>query len=753
MNINDLTVEVRDGNLARVGQLLPADLVGFKAVIRFRNVGNWSLTLPVGHAMAEALRQPNAGLIVTGANGVLFSGPTRRAMRSQTRDDRLGTWEISGVTDEAVLGERLAYPTPSTADVTAQTSDYDTRTGLASTVMYQYVQANIGSTAPVLRQVDGLTLATDSGIGSTVTGKARFDVLGVLLDKLASIDGLGFEIVQNGAALEFRVYEPVDRSAYVRMDVENNRLSKAEYTYTAPTATRAIVAGSGAGVDRTFVEVTTADSTAAEGLWGRRIEVFKDARSSGDLTELAQTGVEELADKGKTIEAISVSPNDDLTMVFGSDWYLGDRVSVVVGDATISQIVTEVGFSIAADGVRIGATVGEPAAVDTDAAAETSASQDDRISNLERNEPASGGGGLVEPLDTLQFDTTYASGSAAAGQLAWSPANETLEFMLDGDVTLQIGQEHVVRVKNASGSVAIPDFSLVMFAGATGDTVTVLPATNTGTTPAHYLVGVTTQEIPADGFGFVTVQGFINKVNTASWAVGQLLYASSTTAGALTSTVPSAPSIKTPLVAVTRQHETTGRVLVRMTYDPTLGAIPDVSIASPATGDVLQRDGSGIWANKSLASAGISAVGHGHAYLTASPSLELTKTSTQSITASTQTTVTAWTVTRNAGGFTYSNGVVTVPTTGRYSISVAVQWQANATGYRMQRLLIDGTLFGGTMQTPGASVSHSGNIAYTDLYLTAGQTLEMAVFHNSSVSLTVGGTTYPSKFLVTYLGT
>jgi hypothetical protein len=394
MLITDLTVEVRNANLERVGQLLPRDLVGFSAVLRFNNVGNWSIPLPANNLMAEALRAPGAGIIVTGPDGVIMSGPTTSAKRTQSQDDPIGTWLISGLDDSVVLSERLAYPTPTTADVAAQTNAHDIRTGIASTVMNAYVDANIGPSAPTARKIPTLTLAADSATGSTVTGNARFDRLGELLNGLSLIDGLGFDIKQTGASLQFRVYQPTDRSASVRMDIDNNGLTRTEYTYTAPALTRAIVAGQGEGASRAMVEVTTSDSTTAEAAWARRIELFKDQRGSSNTTELTQAGQEALAEKGKTIEGISASPSDDQNMAYGIDWNLGDRVSVVVGDTTISRIVTEVGLQISADGVRIGATVGEPSTADPDSeAADTRSNQEGRISNLERNATGGGGGG------------------------------------------------------------------------------------------------------------------------------------------------------------------------------------------------------------------------------------------------------------------------------------------------------------------------------------------------------------------------
>jgi hypothetical protein len=173
-------------------------------------------------------------------------------------------------------------------------------------------------------------------------------------------------------------------------------------------------------------------------------------------------------------------------------------------------------------------------------------------------------GGAAGDSDILQF-TTGNDNDPGVAQLTWDDAFETLQIGLDAHVDLQIGQEHLVRVKNASGTTAITDGSVVMFAGATGDTVTVTPAVADGSYDRHLLVGVATETIAADDFGFVTQLGFVNGIKTdyAGWLLGDLLYADPTTPGALTKTAPQAPAWYFPVAAVTRVNAESGRILVR----------------------------------------------------------------------------------------------------------------------------------------------------------------------------------------------
>lgn len=414
MRVEDLIVEVRDSALNRIGQIQPQDLVGATFVVRYNNVGSWSVTLPHAHPLGELLRLPGYGILLTGPSGErIISGPTLSAKLTQTQDNTDGTWEIAGASDDITLTERLAYPTPSTADVTLQTSGYDIRTGPAETVVKDYVDVNIGPSAVASRKISNLTIETDEGRGSTVYANARFNTLQELIYDLAQVGGIGYRISQTNGDLELAVFIPTDRSETIRMDIQNRKLSTAIYSYGTAKVTRAIVGGRGEAENRLFIERSNTDSLEAETTWGRRIEVFKDARQSEDTDELNTAGDELLADIGKTIVEMSVTPSDDETMVYGVDWFLGDRVTVVANEIESTAVVTEVGIQIASDGVRIGATVGTPVGIEFEAKLlAKQQNNEDRIANLER---ATTGYGV---------NTNYQPGGGTNGtQPAFDPAD------------------------------------------------------------------------------------------------------------------------------------------------------------------------------------------------------------------------------------------------------------------------------------------------------------------------------------------
>jgi hypothetical protein len=460
MLLTDLTVEIRDSALNRIGLLVGPELVGATFVSRFNNVGSWTVRIPNGFPNADLLRTPGYGLIVTGPQGVIISGPTLSAQLDQGTEDPQGVWVITGADDSLILEERLAYPDPTEPDVTAQTQAFDERAGLAESVIKDYIDANIGPSAPVERQIPALTIEPDDGRGENVFASARFDKLQELIYSLATPSGIGYTVKQVNQDLEFQVYEPLDRTAEVRMDIANDQLTRTEYSYSSPKLTRAIVGGAGEAVERIFLEATTTDSVFAEGVWGRRIETFIDNRGSEDTDELNQAALEPLTEDGTTIVNISVSPTDDSNMRYGFDWNLGDKVTVVVDTIEAQAVVTEVGISIQTDGVRVGATVGSPQALDFESKLVRKAElSDQRISNLERNTTGFGINTPYQPQGGTSGTQPTFSGPAITGNYTrfGNMVYFSIEVNFDNITSFGTGQYFLTLPYNSRNEIKFSD--------------------------------------------------------------------------------------------------------------------------------------------------------------------------------------------------------------------------------------------------------------------------------------------------------
>ncbi|POH63962.1 hypothetical protein C3B59_10485 [Cryobacterium zongtaii] len=410
MEVEEITVEVRGADLLRVGQLEGADLAGFVCVPRANTLGSWSLKLPdrvlddrgksVPHELCWELRQPSAGLVVTGPNGEILSGPMTYAAQEQDAEDPEGTWTFEGVSDAKILAGALAYPDPSVASpqASSQSRSNDVRTASGEALLRMFTAFNICNGAlrspavtwaPAGRltgdrmrfQLEGESL--DRGL--TLTKSPRFQNLLELLQEIAVGSNLLFDVVQVGDGLRFRVTEPLDVSQEQRWDVDNNQLSRAKYGFTAPGCTHVIVAGQGEGTARTIIEVTTPASLIAAAVWGRS-ERFLDQRNTDDPAELEQAGLEILAAEGSAITALEVVPSADLANGYGTKWRMGSIVTVVVGDQEIQAPITEVPISITAEGLFIGATVGDATGFDWESLLSSRQRKlESRMSALERN--------------------------------------------------------------------------------------------------------------------------------------------------------------------------------------------------------------------------------------------------------------------------------------------------------------------------------------------------------------------------------
>jgi len=204
-------------------------------------------------------------------------------------------------------------------------------------------------------------------------------------------------------------------------------------------------------------------------------------------------------------------------------------------------------------------------------------------------------------LPSLTFDTAQGA-DVVPGLLTWNTDESTLDIGLDDDVILQTGQEMVYYVKNQTGST-ISNGQVVQFSGSLGNSGRLLIALARAdtTSEAKYIMGVATEEIANGADGFVTAFGKIRGIDTdgsvcsETWNDGDILYLSATTAGCLTVTPPTEPSLRIPIAAVVHAADN-GTLFVRPTFYPRLDDLHDVTTDGATNGQVLiYNSGTGVW--------------------------------------------------------------------------------------------------------------------------------------------------------------
>lgn len=260
------------------------------------------------------------------------------------------------------------------------------------------------------------------------------------------------------------------------------------------------------------------------------------------------------------------------------------------GPITTSGTITIAGTLNVANG-GTGATTATAARANLGAAASGANSDITSLSGIT--------GGIATP-DYIDFDTT-ATVTRATGRLWWDSADgiQTLNLGMAGsNATLQIGEEMYFRIKASS---AITEGQVVMFTGSVGNSgaLTGAPATGLTKDTASYIMGVATEDIALNGWGYVTQFGLVRNINTTggaeAWVDGQILYYNPAVSGGLTKNVPSAPNAKVEVAAVVNAASN-GSLFVRPIARFSLGQLNDVETSAAANGDLIQyNSGAGYW--------------------------------------------------------------------------------------------------------------------------------------------------------------
>ena len=215
--------------------------------------------------------------------------------------------------------------------------------------------------------------------------------------------------------------------------------------------------------------------------------------------------------------------------------------------------------------------------------------------------------------DAFRVDTTFTTPSSTPGEMVWNDTDGTIEFQLKGgNVTLQLGQEQVLRVRNNTAST-ITNGTVVYIKDSNGSHFNVEPALASTDATSAQTLGVMTEDITTTGgtqVGYVTTNGIVRNIDLSyisGLTAGDILYLDGTTAGRMTRTKPQAP-IHIVYVGYCLSASGGGvnsTIFVKPQNGYELDEIHDVKITSLATDDIIQRTANNLWENKTLAGANI----------------------------------------------------------------------------------------------------------------------------------------------------
>lgn len=199
----------------------------------------------------------------------------------------------------------------------------------------------------------------------------------------------------------------------------------------------------------------------------------------------------------------------------------------------------------------------------------------------------------------LHLDTSYIpTGTEPTGTIYRDSANETYSGVLNNWVIYQFGSELFTDGQNDTG-VTITNGTPVMYGSAIGNSGNqrIVKAIANGTINARYMLGIATQDITDGDTGKITFHGKVRWINTTgslygeTWANGDIIYVSATTAWYLTKTAPAAPNYSIIVGKVINAHATVGTLEVWVDIPCKITDLSDVN-GTPltTTGQIMVRD-------------------------------------------------------------------------------------------------------------------------------------------------------------------
>lgn len=208
----------------------------------------------------------------------------------------------------------------------------------------------------------------------------------------------------------------------------------------------------------------------------------------------------------------------------------------------------------------------------------------------------------------ITFDQTP-TGTAGVGVMRWNDTDGTLDLGLKGGaVTLQLGQEMVKRIVNGAGiNLTDAAYQVVKVIGAQGQRLQVALAQANNDLNSATTLGIVTENINNNQEGFITISGEVREINTTgslqgeTWADGDILYLSPSTAGKITNIKPTAPNHMVILGYVEYAHANHGKIFVKIDNGYEIGELHDVNTTGQATNDGLFLDSDGVWKPKTIA--------------------------------------------------------------------------------------------------------------------------------------------------------
>ena len=211
--------------------------------------------------------------------------------------------------------------------------------------------------------------------------------------------------------------------------------------------------------------------------------------------------------------------------------------------------------------------------------------------------------------DHISLNVSPSGAGFGVGSTQWNNTSGSSETLLKGgSVTLKNGVDLVARIVNKvspNTTLTKANYQAVRVSGAQGGRLAVNLAQANNDNNSADTIGLVTETIATNQEGFIITVGQLLDINTTgslqgeTWADGDVLYLSPTTAGKLTNIKPTGATGHIVVIGyVEYAHATQGAIYVKIMNGWELDELHNVSITSVSGGNQLEYDATtSLWKN------------------------------------------------------------------------------------------------------------------------------------------------------------
>lgn len=285
---------------------------------------------------------------VTGDRELVWEG-FHRTLVDQVKTNGTIILTLYGVGYTELIKRRIILPPAG-----QETSN---KTGPAETIIKAFATDSMVTPTDLARTVQGFTVESDAGAGSTAEYSARYTNLYTALIRSAEQGGVDFGVVKGLTVgtfileartlwgLDVRIGNAAGNDPIIFDLLANNMLTPILSNNSGDEINFVYVGGQGEGINRTIITVSDA-TQVGKSPWNRR-EDFTDARNESNSTGLVTRGQATLDERGFT-RKLSFNVQQTDVVRWPRDWGLGYLVTARYFEQEFEKKIIQVTVSISA---------------------------------------------------------------------------------------------------------------------------------------------------------------------------------------------------------------------------------------------------------------------------------------------------------------------------------------------------------------------------------------------------------------------